>query len=369
MDRERAGAAEGAENAAGSTAGSAGGDAGRDAGGDAGGDAVQTPADATTGVVVPVVAAAQTARAQAAPGQAAESQGVGSGAGPGDAEEENQLRNRLARQRYDADLAALILGLPLRYLPAHSSTLSPTHPAHPSQNPPPPHTSTPTTSPTAPNTITDPIPPTASAAPDLVILAGFMHILSPSFLTPLNTHTPGSVPVLNLHPALPGAYDGANALSRAWTDWEQGARVVPALPPRSSRSSERGRSRSASASAPSGEGKSEAGERRDEDRTAAAVSSTPSDPPKPERRRIAYTGCMVHHVISEVDRGPPVLARKVSFRVGEAREDFERRFRVDENRLVVDAVRVFLAGNGGEGKEGGRWFGVLGEEGMVYLQI
>ena len=42
--------------------------------------------------------------------------------------------------------------------------------------------------------------------PNLVVCAGWMHILSEAFLRPLEE---AQVPVLNLHPALPGRYDGA----------------------------------------------------------------------------------------------------------------------------------------------------------------
>jgi formyltetrahydrofolate-dependent phosphoribosylglycinamide formyltransferase len=48
--------------------------------------------------------------------------------------------------------------------------------------------------------------------PDLIILAGFMRILTAKFLN----HVP--CPVINLHPALPGAYAGLNAMERAWSD-------------------------------------------------------------------------------------------------------------------------------------------------------
>jgi formyltetrahydrofolate-dependent phosphoribosylglycinamide formyltransferase len=50
--------------------------------------------------------------------------------------------------------------------------------------------------------------------PDLIILAGFMRILTTQFLN----HVP--CPVFNLHPALPGAYAGLNAMERAWSDYE-----------------------------------------------------------------------------------------------------------------------------------------------------
>lgn len=41
------------------------------------------------------------------------------------------------------------------------------------------------------------------------MLAGFMHILSPVFLDAFET-------VINLHPALPGCFDGAHAIERAF---------------------------------------------------------------------------------------------------------------------------------------------------------
>jgi phosphoribosylglycinamide formyltransferase-1 len=57
----------------------------------------------------------------------------------------------------------------------------------------------------------------AGFAPDIVVLAGWMRILSMSFL--------GWFPdrVVNLHPALPGEYPGVGAIERAWEDARRGA--------------------------------------------------------------------------------------------------------------------------------------------------
>lgn len=52
--------------------------------------------------------------------------------------------------------------------------------------------------------------------PDLVVLAGWMHILSPAFLNEYPTH------VINLHPALPGEFAGTNAIERAFEAGERG---------------------------------------------------------------------------------------------------------------------------------------------------
>lgn len=48
--------------------------------------------------------------------------------------------------------------------------------------------------------------------PDLVVLAGFMRLLSSTFL---NNHN-----VMNLHPALPGCFAGMNAIGRAYNAWK-----------------------------------------------------------------------------------------------------------------------------------------------------
>ena len=56
----------------------------------------------------------------------------------------------------------------------------------------------------------------AGAEPDLVVLAGWMHLLSSDFL--------GRFPhrVINLHPALPGEFPGSDAIGDAWEAFEAG---------------------------------------------------------------------------------------------------------------------------------------------------
>jgi len=55
----------------------------------------------------------------------------------------------------------------------------------------------------------------AAYAPELVVLAGWMHVLSPAFLD----RFPGRV--LNLHPALPGQFAGTHAIQRAFEAFQR----------------------------------------------------------------------------------------------------------------------------------------------------
>ncbi|GHJ89782.1 hypothetical protein NliqN6_6184 [Naganishia liquefaciens] len=140
--------------------------------------------------------------------------------------------------------------------------------------------------------------------PDLVVLAGWMHILSPEFLaildgtvapppvpayvlatqnasTPLSeepTHFP--IPIINLHPALPGAFDGANAIDRAYGAAQKG--------------------------------------------------------------EIQKTGVMVHKVVPEVDAGEPLVVREVPCVKGETLEDLEKKMHAVEHEIIVDGARKVL---------------------------
>jgi phosphoribosylglycinamide formyltransferase len=52
-----------------------------------------------------------------------------------------------------------------------------------------------------------------SPRPDLIVCAGWMHIVTPSFLTPIAAQ---NIKIINLHPALPGEFAGTHAIDRAW---------------------------------------------------------------------------------------------------------------------------------------------------------
>ncbi len=52
--------------------------------------------------------------------------------------------------------------------------------------------------------------------PDLIVLAGWMHVFSPAFLSCF------AGKVINLHPALPGMFPGTHAIERAYDAWRRG---------------------------------------------------------------------------------------------------------------------------------------------------
>lgn len=118
-------------------------------------------------------------------------------------------------------------------------------------------------------------------SPDLIVLAGWMHILTESFLRPFAAK---GVPIINLHPALPGKYDGANAIGRAFEDFQAG---------------------------------------------------------KLENNK---TGIMIHYVIAEVDRGEPILVQEIECREGETLHDLEQRIHGHEHELIVKATAKIAEG-------------------------
>ncbi|KAB5596051.1 hypothetical protein CTheo_568 [Ceratobasidium theobromae] len=122
---------------------------------------------------------------------------------------------------------------------------------------------------------------------DLVVLAGWMHILSEKFLDtmanpPAINGPRGPIPVINLHPALPGAFDGAHAIQRAFEAFQKG--------------------------------------------------------------EVAHTGVMVHRVVKEVDRGEPVLTRVVEIKKDDSLADLEARIHEVEHDILVEATIKVLQG-------------------------
>lgn len=60
----------------------------------------------------------------------------------------------------------------------------------------------------------------AGCAPDVVVLAGWMHVFSPAFLNCFPRR------VINLHPALPGLFPGIDSIARTVDAHERGEVAV-----------------------------------------------------------------------------------------------------------------------------------------------
>ncbi|ODM16531.1 hypothetical protein SI65_08038 [Aspergillus cristatus] len=116
-------------------------------------------------------------------------------------------------------------------------------------------------------------------APDLVVCLGFMHVLSPNFLGPLEEV---KLKIINLHPALPGAFNGTHAIERAHAAWLEG--------------------------------------------------------------KIDKTGVMIHNVISEVDMGKPILVQEIPFIKGvdEDLDKFETRVHEIEWGVVIEGIKLAI---------------------------
>lgn len=123
--------------------------------------------------------------------------------------------------------------------------------------------------------------------PDLVVLAGFMRILSPAFLQ----HFPGRV--INQHPALLPD-DGGETYTTS------SGLVIPAL------------------------------------RGAHVV-------PEALRRGLPVTGCTVHRVTPRVDDGPVLARTEVPVLPDDTPERLHERIKAEERRLIVEVVAALAA--------------------------
>ncbi|KAF5606908.1 phosphoribosylglycinamide formyltransferase [Fusarium subglutinans] len=112
----------------------------------------------------------------------------------------------------------------------------------------------------------------ADEKPELIVLAGWMHVFSTAFLDPIQK---AGLNVINLHPALPGEFDGANAIERAYDEFKAG--------------------------------------------------------------RLTRSGIMAHYVIAEVDRGTPILVKEIEWK-GEDLEQYKEKVHSHEHQLIVNAT-------------------------------
>jgi formyltetrahydrofolate-dependent phosphoribosylglycinamide formyltransferase len=116
------------------------------------------------------------------------------------------------------------------------------------------------------------------AAPDWIVLAGWMHIFSDAFLRHF------SYRIVNLHPALPGQFPGANAIEEAFAAFQAG--------------------------------------------------------------KIKKTGVMVHLVPDEeVDRGPVVASEEAPIYATDTLESLSQRIHQVEHRVLVTALHRLIEGD------------------------
>ena len=86
--------------------------------------------------------------------------------------------------------------------------------------------------------------------------------------------------IINLHPALPGEFPGAHGIEDAFNAWLEG--------------------------------------------------------------RITRSGCMVHHVIRDLDAGEPIATKVVPFEIGDTLEVFATRLHKAEHELFVESTNIAL---------------------------
>lgn len=113
--------------------------------------------------------------------------------------------------------------------------------------------------------------------PDLIVCAGWMLILSQQFLEILEKH---EIPIINLHPALPGQFAGINAIERAWEAGQNG--------------------------------------------------------------EINVAGVMIHKVITQVDEGEPLVVREIAMNKDETLEQYEERVHQTEHLAIVEGAQKAL---------------------------
>jgi phosphoribosylaminoimidazole-succinocarboxamide synthase len=112
--------------------------------------------------------------------------------------------------------------------------------------------------------------------PDFIVLAGWMHILGKSFLNNVK-----HIPVLNLHPALPNSFVGANCIEDAYKAFLQ--------------------------------------------------------------KKITHTGCMTHYTIEELDRGETLSFCKIPIYESDTLDDLKDRFKKLEKGVLLEGIQKIIS--------------------------
>ena len=121
---------------------------------------------------------------------------------------------------------------------------------------------------------------------DLIVLAGWMRILTPVFISSFDN-------IINLHPALPGQFPGANAIEEAFTAFKNGD--------------------------------------------------------------ISKTGVMVHRVIEKIDAGEVINSVEVEIKNNDTLESLRERVQNSEKSLLLNSIMDTLQLNVISGKVRDRW--------------
>ena len=111
--------------------------------------------------------------------------------------------------------------------------------------------------------------------PDVVVLAGWMRILTESFIQRFDT-------IINLHPALPYCFSGMNAIERAY------------------------------------------------DASREFYKKQIGD--------VYYTGCMCHRVVEEVDTGQPLSVKNVRIDKDDTLEELRKKMAVAEKVVLLEGI-------------------------------
>lgn len=174
-------------------------------------------------------------------------------------------------------------------------------------------------------------------SPDLVVLAGWMHLLSPVFLDCFPRK------VINLHPALPGQFPGNNAIEDAWKSYRktlEGSQTLESLSAHPHSQS------SPTQRTPLMPPPLQSAHPMPHSQSARSVSAAPQpfDPQTPGTpQQSASTGVMVHYVTDAgVDNGAVVKFVEVPMYPSDALDVLRARIRAAEHKLLVSAISEVL---------------------------
>lgn len=126
----------------------------------------------------------------------------------------------------------------------------------------------------------------SNGKPDLVVCAGWMHVLGVEFLENIQAE---GIRIINLHPALPGMFPGTDGIGSAY-------RAFRANPFRT-------------------------------------------------EKWVGVAGCMVHNVIPEIDAGKVISTFKVPIYSQDSEEDLRNRVQIAEKFCLLEAVSSIILEN------------------------